>query len=250
MDRSFLSRPEVVQASRKFVCIRLATYEDREEAQVLKSIYVGGSGEVENTTFALLAPDGRTLLARPGRSPQFAFPDSAQMAQEMHELARAYPPRPTAPALPRVSDLRLAINVAACDNLPVIAAIGSDPASRQALEAKLAPLAWTRELAGHAVWSVDTSSAAAGLLGGARGRDGFLVIQPGTYGLNGRVLAWVAPGSRLAVQELQQGIARFQPLAKNAHDHIRAGHRQGVHWQTKIPVTDPHRPPGAGGRRR
>lgn len=62
MDRSFLSRPEVVRASRQFVCIRLATYESFEEAQMLRGIFLGGSGQVENTTFALLSPDGKTPL--------------------------------------------------------------------------------------------------------------------------------------------------------------------------------------------
>lgn len=242
MDRSFLSQPEVVQASRKYVCIRLATYENAEEAQILRSIFVGGSGEVENTTFALLAPDGRTLLARPGRSPNFAFRDAPHMARDMHQLAQAYKPRPSVPSLPGVSDLRLAINVGACDNLPVIAAIATDPGP---LEAQLAPLAWTPQLAGKAVWSVDTPAAAQKLLGGARGKDGFLVIQPGTYGLDGRVLAWVAAGPN-ALKQLQQALALHRPAVKNAHDHIREGNRQGVHWQTRIPVTDPHQPPGAG----
>ena len=40
MDKSFLSQSEVIAASRKFVCIRLATYENAEEAKFLKSISV------------------------------------------------------------------------------------------------------------------------------------------------------------------------------------------------------------------
>ena len=49
MDRSYLSDKDVVEASRDFVCIRLATYENAEEAKILKSIFTGRSGALENT---------------------------------------------------------------------------------------------------------------------------------------------------------------------------------------------------------
>ena len=68
MDRSFLSQPEVIAASRHFVCVRLTTYEDKEEGEFLKSFHVTRSGELENTVAALLAPDGKRQLARASRS--------------------------------------------------------------------------------------------------------------------------------------------------------------------------------------
>ena len=43
MDRSFLADKDVIAASRKFVCIRLATFENAEENEVLKGfLRVGG----------------------------------------------------------------------------------------------------------------------------------------------------------------------------------------------------------------
>jgi len=41
MDRSYLSQPEVVAVSRRFVCIRLLTYEDSSENAFVKA---DGSG--------------------------------------------------------------------------------------------------------------------------------------------------------------------------------------------------------------
>ena len=67
MDRSFLSQPEVITAARKFVCVRLATYESAAEGQFLASICPTGSGELENTVFAILSPDGKQKLARVSR---------------------------------------------------------------------------------------------------------------------------------------------------------------------------------------
>src|SRR5262245_35972314 len=122
MDRSFLSRPGVVAASRRFVCIRPLTYESAEEAKVLESLFIGGSGELENTTFALLGPDGRTRLARTGRSPAFAFRDPEQMAAAMQDLAARHETgaskRPA--ALPVCADVRRALDVAACDGRALV----------------------------------------------------------------------------------------------------------------------------------
>ena len=47
MDRSYLSDREIVQAAREFVCVRLATYEDKAEGKFLESIFRGRSGELE-----------------------------------------------------------------------------------------------------------------------------------------------------------------------------------------------------------
>ena len=49
MDRSYLSDIKVVEASRKFVCIRPISYEDEAENKFLKSFGAGRSGDVENT---------------------------------------------------------------------------------------------------------------------------------------------------------------------------------------------------------
>ena len=64
MDRSFLSKPEVIAASRAFVCVRLTTYEDKEEGEFLTTFRVTCSGELENTVFTILSSDGKKQLAR------------------------------------------------------------------------------------------------------------------------------------------------------------------------------------------
>src|SRR5947209_110531 len=91
MDRSFLSRSEVIAASRAFVCVRLMTYENQEEADFLKSFLVTRSGELENTVFAILAPDGQQRLVRGSRTAKQTFRDAEQMAETMNRLARTYP---------------------------------------------------------------------------------------------------------------------------------------------------------------
>ena len=229
MDRSFLSRPEVVQASRKFVCIRLATYESFAEAQVLRGIFLGRSGQVENTTFALLSPDGKVPLVYSGRSPDFAFVNSAQMASTMASISQHYRGR-AAGELPAVVNLRLALNVGACDGLPVVALVSPDGAQLRNWQSRLAAVAWEPSLLGKAIYCLDQRATA---------KPGLLVLAPGKFGLDGQPIGWLDPDSASLSRDLQSLLARYPSLEKNAQEHIRDGNQKGVYWQTQIPVTDP-----------
>ena len=230
MDRSFLSRPEVVQASRKFVCIRLATYESFEEAQMLRGIFLGGSGEVENTTFALLSPDGKTPLVYSGRSPDFAFVNSQQMAETMGRISDRYRGRASG-ELPTVVNLRLAVNVGACDGLPVVALVSSDSVQLRNWQSRLAAVAWEPALLGKAIYCLDRRSTS---------KPGLLVLAPGKFGLDSQTLGWLDPDSATLSADLQRILNGYHAAEKNAHDHIFEGNQRGVHWQTQIPVTDSH----------
>jgi hypothetical protein len=55
MDRSFLSSDKLIKATRDFVCIRTATYEDKQEAAFLKWAFVGSTGgELRNFGYCIL----------------------------------------------------------------------------------------------------------------------------------------------------------------------------------------------------
>ena len=133
MDRSFLSNAAVIAASRNFVCIRLATYEDKKEAEYMKSLYLGRSGVLENTTFALLAPDGMQKLRAAGRGPMHAFRRADQMARAMNRIAADYPGANKAlftdVQLPVMKSFDLALNVAAADGLPMLVTVADDKAA-------------------------------------------------------------------------------------------------------------------------
>src|SRR5437588_8254333 len=113
MDRSFLSQPEVIAASRSLVCVRLTTYENKEEGDFLKAFKVTRSGELENTVFTILSPDGKRQLARASRSARQTFGDSERMAATMERLSREFETRKSAqrqlPELPQVANVRLAV---------------------------------------------------------------------------------------------------------------------------------------------
>ena len=224
MDRSYLSQPEVIAASRKWVCIRLATYESASEARLLEAIFRGRSGQLENTVFALISSDASKLLATPGRGPRHLYADAASMASGLNVLASAHPARASASPdqLPRMSDFRLALNVAACEGLPLIVA------TSQGVESDLAPAAWAPFNLGRAVY------VRASLAG--HGEGAFLVV-PDPYGLQAEKVLPLPPG--LTAEQLSQRLAPWREEPKDHHTHVRQGQAQGVRWQTRVPVTDP-----------
>jgi hypothetical protein len=245
MDRSFLSQPEVISASRQFVCIRLTTYENASEAKLLKSICPTGSGELENTVFAILSVDGKKTLTRPARSPSHAFDNATRMAETMERIARSLPPKRTAdqssPELPTVANVRLALDVAACDRQPLVILFAQDQASRRELTEKLKPLAWSDELRGRFVYAESSTEQDLAPIAGARAAAGFVVVQPDRFGLKGTVLKQVpgtTSGDELA-QAFREAASKYQPQVETFRAHIQTGRLAGAFWETKLPVTDP-----------
>ncbi len=244
MDRSFLSRAEVIAASRKFVCIRLTTYENQEESEFLKSLWVNRAGDLENTVFTLLSPDGKRPLVRPSRSMDHAFADAGQMAETMDRIAGEYGKLRDAgtsvPPLPLVNGVRLAVNVAACDNRPLLVVYAEDDAARKSLIEKVAPLAWSNEFIGRFVCVAAPSAKELGMMNGTV-KPGVLVVEPDAYGLKGMVLEQVGAGEsaeRIA-ESMRTGLSRHQRREKEFREHVQQGKQAGIFWETLLPVTDP-----------
>jgi hypothetical protein len=241
MDRSFLSQPEVVAASRQFVCVRLATYEDRDEAAFLKSFNVTRSGELENTVFSILSPDGKRELVRGSRSANHTFGDAQRMAEAMQRLSRQYGDRPAVAgggALPRVANVRLALDIAACDNLPLVVMHAENPA---ALEKRIGTLAWSEEFIGRFIFVAATDAKELAQIEGAGARSGILVVQPDRFGLKGTVLAstHLDASVEALAKCLRDGLAQAKQAGKQFAGHVRDGREQGVFWETTVPVSDP-----------
>jgi hypothetical protein len=243
MDRRFLSQAAVIESSRQFVCVRLLTYESAEEAKFLKALFVGRSGDLENTLFAILSPDGKRVLAKAGRSPSHDFADARELADTMHRVARPFAERkrPEELPLPSLATVRLALDVAACDNQPLVVVLAEDPQVRKRLETTLAALAWSDAHIGQFVYATATAAKELAAVKGWEGRPALLVIQPDRFGLTGSVLAQAdADASKAQVAALlKKGAAQYQRLDKTFSTHVRDGQRQGVFWETVLPVTDP-----------
>lgn len=223
-DRSFLSQPEVIEASRNWICIRLATYESESEAQFLSGIFRGRSGQLENTVFALLSPDAKHFLAPAGRDPGRLYRDARDMADSLDRLASPFTGSSLATPreLPRIADLRLGLNVAACDGLPLVVVTSA------AAEARLAPAAWSAENLGRAVYAREPLQGYP---------EGAYLMVPDSFGLKAEKVVPIA--AEISSEAFSEQLASWREPPKDTRAHVREGQARGIRWNTKVPVTDP-----------
>ncbi len=269
MDESFLSDANVIRESRNFICKRLATYEDSAEAEYLRQVFSGRTGELDNTVFAMMNPDADEYLCKTGRSPNFAFRSPRAMADEMKLIAKKYQGKENLSLdelpVPQMKNFRLAQNVASCDGLPLIVAVlpavqskkenASEP--KESSEAKndstelqnqpaLSPssvnqLAFDDSLAGKFHYYVTSDASELADVKDFSGEPGIYAIQPDAYGTSSvATLSWKPDSSLKSVaDDLRQLADDSGKVTKNHNQHVRAGRQTGKEWQTEIPVTDP-----------
>lgn len=242
MDQSYWSQPLVVNATRDFVCIRLATYEDAKETEFLKKIFTGRSGQLENTVFALLDSDGKKRLSKSGRSPDFAFWGRGDFSAKMLEIAKERKlesKRFSDTQLPVIKNVDLALNVASCDRIQLIVVAGKDRQTIDELTKKVLPLAWNEEIGGQFAFTTATRAKELKPLGLTEFKPGIHVVTPGKFGMSGKIVA-----SFDQTLDIGRTKAELSKLAKGYHvekdyrQHIDAGIQLGIEWETETPVTD------------
>lgn len=241
MDGRFLSKPNVIKASRNFICVRMMTYESASEAALLKTLW-RPDAPLENTVFAILDPEGRSIV-RGGRGPNHVFRDAEDMTANMNEISRYYGSSGAVvpKELPVVDTVRLAVDVAACDKRPLVIVVGENEQERKQLAARLAPSAWSDQLIGKLVYTTGSGNDLKAIKG-ARLSNGYIFVAPGLFGTDGTALMQL--GTNASQSELtsasKQTISMFHPQLLSHSEHVRAGKQRGIEWDTAIPVTDPH----------
>ena len=227
----------MIDASRAFICIRPATYENAVEAKYLEAIFRGRAGTLENTVFAILSPDAKTYLTRPSRSPQMNFRTPEAMATAMKEMVTKYPAKGVPSGIPALENFRLSLNVASADSMPLVVAVGGG-------EATLTKLAWTPELLGK--WAYAPVATEADLkLAGVVAKPGIYALEPDTYGQKATILAhWpLNTDTTTIIKGLQDVQKKHNGAGKIANEHIDTGIQKGVLWKSLLPNTDPNGPP-------
>jgi len=241
MDRSYLSDPAVVEATRAFVCARLLTYEDAEEAALMRRL-LPGRGSV-NTAFTVLAPDGDRQLVRAGRSPRMAFGSARKMAAELRRIAERFPGKrkvkPEELGLPLLDNLRLAMNVTECDAQQLVVLRGSEKELRSVSE-HLRELCWSEELIGRFLYVRAGDEPDWDKLDGVEGApdSGVVVVRTDPYGLTGEVIASAPSDIKLRKLRdlLVEAASSFAPKPVDTRRLARKGRRQGVRWETELPL--------------
>lgn len=199
-------------------------------------------------TFCVLGPDGKRRITWAGRSIRQIFQSPEQMVKWMDQAASYYEEqrrkeglKPEPPlALPLIPTVRLAINTAAADDVPLVVLYGKMQEETSRLKAAAASLAWRPEFVGRCAYACTTLPADLCPLESGTAHPGFLIIQPAGFGLSGRLLARAEPGAtpeQLATT-LRQALQAFQPRRLKGFEYMRAGQEEGAFWETKLPVTD------------
>lgn len=241
MDRSYLSDKAVVEASRDFVCVRLITFENGEEARLMDRL-MRGRGLV-NTAFTILDPTGSTPLIAPARSPRWAYDDGADMAAGMRRIHARYPGNKKVDAgdlgMPLLEDVRIALNVTECDAQQLVIVRGNDKKTRRLLS-DLQQLCWSDNVIGRFLYvKADAETDWKSIAGSEQApADGLLVVRTDPYGLTGKVVASAPAKSRK--QDLRKllldAAAGFEPKTVDTRRLRREGKRKGLEWRTELPV--------------
>ena len=241
MDRGLLSDHAVITASRQYVCIRTATYEDTSEADFHRKKLFGQGSDLRNFGYCLLSPDAKTSLKRSRRGPNFIYANAGEMSVELLQIAKRYPKKSSVkhvPAVPKLKNVRLALNVASCDGLPLVIVVGKTGKDIEALSRKLNEVIWDEKLVGKFIYAITSAADELKVVDGARFANGILVVAPGTYGLKGKLLTKVDAAAKAKKIEaaLLATVESYQRTAKTHGTHVRKGRRNGDTWETEVPV--------------
>ena len=225
----------MVEASQQWICVRPATYENAEESVVLEHWLKGvrgGGGELRNTTFALLDPTGKNALARTGRSPQMVYGDAASFATGLVTLAKKYEANAITKSLPLIPSLRLGLNIAACDGIPLVAILASKKRSWKKLFEHLVELSQTAALSGQAHYVMLKDNKGLELMEGYKPDEFIYVLKTDSFGVTGEVVASFKDTKALSSVALEAGFGSARIEKDKSRQHVRRGKLEGVSWES------------------
>jgi hypothetical protein len=245
------STKEFIAASRKFVCVRLESYESKNHQDMVRS-FLGG--RFENTAFCVLAPDGKTELTRASRGPSMVIgaqgrgPGSVQGSNEdvvngMNEIAQRFRPKgeKSEMTLQDSHTFRQALNVASGDQR-ILVFVAAEASKQAELKARLQPLFADEEIIGR--FHVDFANAAsdakwADKILYTRGKSGFVLIQADRFGQEGQAIAQLpleTPLADLKEALLDANLELAQTEERKVYsDHVSEGRREGVFFENGMP---------------
>ncbi len=203
----------------------------------------GGGGEIglRNTTFALLDPSGENALGRTGRSPQMVYKDVASFASNLYLLAKKFEPEVEGKALPLMPSLRLGLNIAACDGLPLVAIIEDESSEWEEVFVNLVHLSQTDSLSGQAHYVLLKDTKGIDNLKGYRPDNFVYVLLPDSFGVSGEVVATFPDKEALSLVALEAAFNMAQMPKKvlsDSRQHVRQGKRKGITWESQLPRAD------------
>lgn len=234
---SLFSQKSFIEASKKFVCVRLGTYESKEHQDMVRKLL---RGTFQNTAFIVYAPDGKTALTRAGRGPHHAFGKDTEKG--MADIAKKYKPKATTKnaVLTDFHSFKQSLNVAAADQRLLVYTV----ASQNQLSSTLSKVkAVFNDPAISGRFFYDTVSKGdekwASKLKGVTKKTGVFIIRSGKYGTDGTVMKEL-PLNATKEQIKKALITANAEYAKTEkrkvyNEHVSAGKKEGVNFENTMP---------------
>lgn len=231
------SKESFIEASMKFVCVRLGSYESKEHQDMVRDLL---RGTFQNTAFVVYAPDGKTTLSRSGRSPNHAFGRNVEAG--MAKIADKYPAK--APldkaTITDFHSFKQSLNVAAADQRLLVYSAKAVKMPKNAKQ-NLQDVFNDPEVRGRyffdemgkddKLWNTKIKGETEG--------SGIFIIRPGKYGTDGVVvkkLAWDATVNEMktALKNANTEYAKTEQR-KVYSEHVSAGRKDGVDYKNTMP---------------
>jgi hypothetical protein len=201
----------------------------------------GGGGELRNTTFALLDPSGEKALARTGRSPQMVYKNIDSFAVNLASLANKFKSKVGIKSLPLIPSLRLGLNIAACDGIPLVVIINNESRKWEKLFSNLVNLSQTDSLSGQAHYVLLKDTKEIENLKDYKSDNFVYILKPDSFGITGRVVATFRDKEDLSLIALETAFdtARIsKKILSDSRQHVRQGRRKGITWESQMPRAD------------
>src|SRR5262249_62088875 len=131
-------------------------------------------------------------LTDASRSLREVFGDADRMAEELDRIAKKSTvggQQSKSTDLPKLDNVRLALDVAACDKHPLVVAFAVDPSIRRTLERRLGQLAWKPDLIGKLVYASTGKATDLSMVQAAQPETAVIIVHPARFGLKGPGLA-------------------------------------------------------------
>ena len=231
-----------IEISRKWVCVRVDSYENQQYHDKVRELL---GGRFENTAFALMDPDGETMLTRRGsRSPTMTFGSAAGTVRAMENFSRRYEAKDSE-SLPLPQDfhsLRQALNVSSADQRPLIVIASTEEKADQCRE-KIRELFSHPELIGRFHYDFLTSPAESSGMKGLSipviGDAMLHVVYTDEFGLSGELKAtYSMEKSADDLIRIMKNVHKHFALhteLKEYRSHVTKGIRLNINYQNEMP---------------
>jgi len=183
------------------------------------------------------------------------YGDIDSFAVDLAAQANKFQPAVGLKALPLIPNLRLGLNIAACDGLPLVVIIDQESRTSQGrrlsltasrikwenLFSNLVSLSQTDSLYGQAHYVLLKDTKEIENLKDYRSDNFVYVLKPDSFGVTGRVVASFLDKESLSSVALGAAFDAARIPRKTLDDsrqHVRQGRRKGIAWESQEPRAD------------